>query len=125
MLDFGAVFPGVPAVVSRTDAARSGQFDLRGANQAEVSVTLTLPAALVGPGGQTVPLQFGADDGGYAQNNTIGAATAFDPRTPLVTRLSVSGRLFIWLGGMALPSPTQPSGDYTATITLVAAYTGN
>jgi hypothetical protein len=124
-LDFGTLFPGVPATVLRTDAAFSGAFDMRGTNRAEVSISMTLPAALLGPGGRTLPLQFTAGDAGYSQSNTIGAATAFDPRVPLVTRLANNGRLYVWLGGTALPASTQWPGDYNATVTLTAAYTGN
>ena len=124
-LDFGNLFPGVPATVPRTDAVRAGQFDLRGRQRAEVRINFTLPGSLTAPGGRTLRLTFAAGDGGYSVNNTIGAATAFDPRVPLVTRLGNGGRLFVWLGGTALPTPTQAAGTYTGTLTLTAAYTGN
>jgi hypothetical protein len=124
-LDFGNLFPGVPATVLRTDALRSAAFEVRGTRFAEVRVDFTLPATLTAPGGRVLTLAFAAGDGGYAQTNAIGAATAFDPRVPLVTRLANTGRLFIWLGGTALPSPTQAAATYTGTITLTSAYTGN
>lgn len=125
ILDFSNVFPGVPAVVVRTDALRSGAFSLRGTRDAEVQITFTLPAALIGPGALQIPLMFGPGDGGYSTLNTIGNATAFDPRVPLVARLSRNGRFYVWLGSTALPSSTQPAGTYNATVTLMAAYTGN
>jgi hypothetical protein len=124
-LNFGNIFPGVRTTVLRTDAAAAGRFNLTGANRLEVRITFTLPAALTASGGRTMPLQFAAGDGGFALTNTIAAATAFDPRVALVTRLSNRGRLFIWMGGTALPTPTQRAGTYTATIILTAAYTGN
>lgn len=124
-LDFGSLFPGVPATVLRTDAVRAGRFNLRGTRRVEVRISFTLPAALTAPGGRTLPLLFGAGDGGFATSNTIGAATAFDPRVPLITRLGNSGRLFVWMGGRALPSTTQSAATYTGTITLTSAYTGN
>lgn len=125
MLDFGNVFPGLRATVLRTDAVKAGRFDLTGTRLTEIRVTFTLPVALTAPAGQTLPLEFLAGDGGFSQNNTIGAATAFDPRVALVTRLSGTGRLFIWIGAAALPSPTQQAATYNGTITLTAAYTAN
>jgi hypothetical protein len=124
-LSFGAVIPGVPTVVSRMDAASSGRFDVRGARNTEVRITLTLPAALSGPAGATLPLTFSANDGGYNTVNDQVTAGAFDPRTQLLARLSSQGRLFVFLGGTAQPAPTQRAGSYAATITLTAAYTGN
>jgi hypothetical protein len=124
-LVFGAVIPGVPQTILRTDAAFAGRYEMRGSNRAEVRIEFTLPAAMAGPAGATLPLQFGAGDGGRNTENTIGTAVAFDPRVPLVTNLHANGRLYIWLGGTASPSGTQRSGNYTAVITLTASYTGN
>jgi hypothetical protein len=124
-LNFGAVFPGVPEIVRRTETARAGRFNLRGTNRAEVQITFSLPVALTASGGRTMPLAWGPNDGGWNTANNINTARAFDPRVPLVTRLSNGGRLFLFLGGTALPASTQRSGTYTATVTLTAAYTGN
>lgn len=125
MLDFGNVFPGVRTATLRTDAVKAGRFDLTGSNRAELRIIFTLPMALTAPAGQTLPLVFAAGDGGVSQSNSIASATAFDPRVPLIIRLSGTGRLFIWLGGTAVPSSTQQAATYTGTITLTAAYTGN
>jgi len=124
-LDFGAIFPGVPAIVVKGDPTFAGRFNVTGIRNSEVQLTFTLPAALSGPGGRTLPLQFGPADGGWNTQNAVATAQAFDPRVPLVTRLSNNGRLYLWLGGTALPSGTQGSGAYAGTITLAAAYTGN
>jgi len=124
-LDFGALISGVPTTILRTDTRSAGRFDLRGDRQAEVRIDLTLPVALTGPGGRTLPLQFGPADGGYNTANNVGSSQAFDPQAPLIARLGNSGRLYIWLGGTALPAVNQVSGTYTATVTLTAAYTGN
>lgn len=124
-LNFGTVFPGVPEIVRRNDAANAGRFTLRGTNSAEVQITLTLPVALTASAGRTMPLVWGPNDGGWNTANNLATARAFDPRVPLVTRLSNRGRLFLYLGGTALPTSTQRSGTYTATVTLSAAYTGN
>lgn len=123
-LTFGALFPGVAAPVPRTDAARAGRFDVRGARDLQVRFDFSLPAAMTSAGGAALPLVFGPNDGGYAQTATIASAAAFDPRSPLLAFLSANGRLYIWLGGTALPGPQQPSGAYSATITMTMAYTG-
>lgn len=123
-LTFGLVLPGLPTTVSRLDAGNSGQYEIRGERRTEVRVDLTLPATLDAPAGATMPLQFGAGDGGFSERPSIRSSQAFDPRAPLVATLSASGRLYIWLGGTVLPAPTQAQGNYTATIVLTVSYTG-
>jgi len=44
--------------------------------------------------------------------------TYFDPASPLVGSLSSDGRLFVRLGGTALPANPQLGGTYFATIFL-------
>jgi len=124
-LDFGTLFSGTPTRVSRFDALRAGQFELRGFKNSEVRVDLGLPAALTGPKGAKVPLQFAAGDGGYARDGVIGTATPFDPRSALVTMLSGTGRLYLFLGGTASPAARQAAGVYAGTVTVTIAYTGN
>jgi uncharacterized protein DUF4402 len=123
-LDFGTLFSGTPAKVSRFDALRAGQFELRGAKGTEVRVDLGLPAALTGPKGGKVPLTFGAADGGFARDGVIATAAPFDPRTALITTLSGNGRLYVFLGGTASPAAKQTAGTYTGTVTITIAYTG-
>jgi uncharacterized protein DUF4402 len=125
LLDFGAVLPGVQQIVPWNDAASGGRFSITGAKGSEVRLTFTLPASLIATGGRTLPLQFGPSDGAWNTQNTAATASTFDPRVPLVTRLSNQGRLFFWLGGKALPSGTQAAGTYNGSITLTAMYTGN
>ncbi len=124
-LTFAAVFPGVPEMVGYADALNAGSFQVRGANRTEVTLSFTLPAALTAAGGRSLPLQFGPSDGGWNTQNDVATARAFDPRVVLTTRLSQQGRLFLWLGGTALPTATQAAGSYAGTVTLSAAYTGN
>lgn len=121
-LSFGTVFPGVPVTILRTDALNAGQFQIRGANGSLVQVQFTLPAALTGPSGSTVPLVFGAADGGVSPSPTIGTATSFDPRTPLQATLSGQGRLYLYLGGRLTPPAQLAPGAYSATITITVTY---
>lgn len=123
-LNFGTLFTGTPTKVSRLDALRAGQFELRGAKGSEVRIDLGLPAALSGPAGAKVPLTFGPGDGGYTRDGTIATAAPFDPRHALISTLSDNGRLYIFLGGSATPAARQPAGAYAGTVTLTIAYTG-
>lgn len=123
-LDFGTLFSGTATKVSRFDALRAGQFELRGVKNSEVRVDLGLPSALAGPNGAKVSLQFTAGDGGYAQDGVIASATPFDPRAALITTLGPSGRLYLFLGGTATPATRQTAGAYSGTVTVTIAYTG-
>lgn len=125
-LSFGDVFPGIPRGVTRLSAVSSGHLEVRGAAGREVVFTFTLPSALVAGGGQTLPVSFAADDGGFAQTNVQASSVGFDPRVAYTNRLSPTpGRAFLWLGGAVLPVIAQAAGLYSATVTLTVAYTGN
>jgi hypothetical protein len=117
-LTFGAVLPGVPRVILRTDPANSGQFDIRGPNRKQVLLSFVLPAAMIGPGGALMPLSFGAGDAGYSQSQLIGSQVGFDPRQSFTATLSNNGRGSVFLGGTANPATNQRAGAYTATLTL-------
>ncbi len=117
-LTFGAVFPGVPRVISRTDAANAGQFDVGHAKFAPIQLSFTLPSVMVGPAGATMPLVFGSSDAGYSSPETITSQVGFDPRVPFTTALDKNGRAAVFIGGTAQPLPSQRAGAYTATITL-------
>jgi hypothetical protein len=117
-LTFGAVFPGVPRVISRTDPANAGQVDIGYAKFSPILLTFTLPSAMAGPAGATMPLVFGASDAGYSSPETITSQVGFDPRVPFATALDKNGRAAVFIGGRAQPAPSQRAGAYTATITL-------
>lgn len=117
-LTFGAVFPGVPVVISRTDPANAGQFDITYARFSPIQLTFTLPIAMVGPAGATLPLVFGSSDAGYSSSETITSQVGFDPKQPFSTALDKNGRAAVFIGATAQPAPSQRAGPYTATITL-------
>lgn len=120
-LTFGTLIPGIPTSVSRTDAAKSGQFTIIGPHDSQAQLLFILPAVLVGPAGATLPLTFGGGDAGYSQSQNIGSQIVFDPRQLFLITYSGQGRGSVFLGGTARPTPTQRAGSYTGTITLTVA----
>jgi hypothetical protein len=96
----------------------SGEFAVSGVNNARIVLTFTLPSAMNGPAGATMPLAFGASDGGYSSPETITSQVGFDPRLPFTTALDRNGKAIVFLGGTAKPTTGQRAGSYTGTITL-------
>ncbi len=123
-LNFGDVLAGVPFHALRTDPARSGQFELRGAKDVDLMLQFALPDAMAGPGGATLRLRFDAGDAGYSPTESITAQQPVDPRSPFTVRLPTNGKARLFLGGTVEPTPDQRGGDYTATVTLTVAYLG-
>src|SRR5437763_13630778 len=63
---FGAVLPGVPRVVLRTDPANSGQFDVKGPKGGPMLLSFVLPLSMSGPSGALLPIVFGSSDAGFS-----------------------------------------------------------
>lgn len=124
-LRFGQILPGAPTAVAWNDAARAGQYRIRGNRNAEVLIDFLLPTELQGRRGQTIPVSFGPGDAVYASDGNLGSAVPFDPRVPTTVRLPASGRVFIFLGGTALPPSQAASGRYRARAAISVTYTGN
>ena len=124
-LGFGTLIPGVPALVPPTDAARAGQFEVRGQKSVPLQLTFVLPSAMIGPGGALLPLAFGAGDAGFSPTGSAAAQAAFDPRAPATFTLPQNGKASVFLGGRALPVNGQAPGGYTGTITFVVSYLGS
>jgi hypothetical protein len=123
-LDFGDVFPGVNKSIAY-DAATSGKWDIAGALGAEIQLTFTLPANL-SDGTNNLPISFAAGDAAYFGTDVVGSAVAFDPAAGSTENLDGgAGTGFVWLGGTVAPTPAQPAGGYSATVTLDVVYTGN
>lgn len=124
-LAFGTLIPSVPALVPPSDAARAGQFEVRGQKGVPLQLTFVLPTAMIGPGGVLLPLAFGAADAGFSPTGSAAAQAAFDPRTPATFTLPGNGKASVFLGGRALPVNGQAAGSYTGTITFVVSYLGS
>lgn len=127
-LAFGNLLPGVPTGVQPSDPSRSARVDISGALGAGVEITFALPTSMVGPGGATMPLSFGAQSGGYASGTSGTISQLFDPRVPFRTTLSlepilVLGRGTVFLGATVLPGGAQAAGAYGATVLMSVAYT--
>lgn len=127
-LSFGDVITGIPTTIDPQTSPSAGEFEIRGAKGAEVTVDLALPGALtVGP--HTMAISFGPLAACHHNRDQQDKCTYFDPSGTLVTR--VRNRNFpdnlriVWIGGTASPGPAQFPGVYVGTITLTAAYTGN
>ncbi len=120
---FGSMLPGVSTVVSRTDGLRAARFDIKGAgNTRVVELQFSLPAALSGPGGATLPLSYTAGDAGFSAQQSVANQIGFDPRTAYTATLSGPGRGSVFLGCRATPAANQAAGNYSATLTLTVTY---
>jgi hypothetical protein len=117
-LTFGTVLPGINVTVPARDI-HSGLFEIAGPSGASVRVEFNLPANLVASHGAFLPVAFGAADG-YAsfRVGVPGVGQFFNPHGPLIGALDPHGKLFVHIGGTAMPNRPQPGGAYRAIIYL-------
>lgn len=132
-LAFTTVFPGVPKAVSPVaggaNGALPGVVRIQGRPGSEVEFTLTLPGGdALRSGSNALPI-----DTWMACTNTVdsptGCTTFAVSSSGHTARLNApgnppAGRLWVRLGATVRPTPTQPAGTYTGTVTLSAVYTG-
>jgi len=123
-LDFGNVFPGVPATVAVTDPT-AGHFSVTGADNAGVDITFALPTDLVFAANL---LPIAGWTGVHNTTNSAAGGTAFIPSAAVqVSRLSTGatpGELYVFVGATVSPVATQPAGVYTAPVTMTVVYNG-
>ena len=119
---FGAVLPGVPRVVLRTDPANSGQFDIKGPKGGPVLLSFVLPLSMSGPAGALMPIVFVASDAGFSSTQSIGSQVGFDPRQPTTVIFPNNGNVSVFVGATANPGTNQRAGAYTGTIILTVTY---
>ena len=127
-LQFGTVTPGVNKTVDKASAADAGAWTITGLAGAEVSLTFDLPTELQHNSlGSTIPVVFSATDASYDDGTGGGQAApvgVINPSAPGLLNIGAGGSLELWIGGRAMPAISQTSGDYSADISLIIAYTG-
>lgn len=117
-LTFGMLLPGIPATVPSEHPRHAGLFEVRGTKRAATRIEFLLPSAMTSSAGQQLPLAFGPADGSFGFSRGRGQQVPFDPRTPLIAALGPNGKLYLKLGGTAVPSRVQNSGTYATTISI-------
>jgi len=117
-LSFGTVLRGIPTRVLTSDVRSSGLFEINGAKHEAVRVEFLLPSSMTSDDGNELQISFGPGDGAAATDMGRFHAVPFDPRQPLVATLGGNGKLYVRLGGTAIPSHGQAAGIYRATIFL-------
>ena len=118
-LSFGTVISGLPATVLPTDPT-AGEFSVSAPNKALVMLTFQLPPALTGP--SPMPVTFGPGSAAWSLTNIPTGATFFNPQNGVQVQLPPGSRtIYVWLGGsLGTIASSQPSGNYTATLTVSA-----
>ena len=118
-LAFGNVFPGLAKTVPIT-GGNSGRYQVTGQNNANISLTFTLPADLIN-GANLLPISTWV-----GRHNTISnAATgvAFTPSAAATnTTFSATGIRWVFISATVTPAANQAAGGYVATATLTVAY---
>lgn len=134
-LNFGVVVPGTTVSVA-PQSAQGAEFRISGLlGRKSVDLTLTLPAALDGPGGATIPLNFSGGNAAACELNLLGICqtvtlVSWDPVANPTTRVRptkfgpgpkvfVNDQLALYLGAAVAPPATQRAGHYTASATIV------
>jgi hypothetical protein len=115
-LAFGDLRAGQAELVSPDDQARRGEFEIVGTGR--VTITLVLPAEMVSPSGKRLPLRFDKDDISLEFAET-GRDRSFDPKKPHNINIKKKeGAVSMYVGGLALPTATQPPGRYSAAMSI-------
>ncbi len=127
-LSFGAVYPGIPKVVSKTTPGGAAEFHVTGTAGAEVRITFLILPTYINQGGFSMQVMISdndcAMDSSATPNQSNPGYDDLNPWQPNVYRLGFTG-LTIWLGGTAIPNLGQKPGSYSGSIQVRVDYTGN
>lgn len=133
-LAFGSIVPGTTSVIVLPRTPSGGEWRLSGVrNRRSISISFSLPAALTGPGGATIPLSFNGDYAGLCEidNNGQCVLASYVTWNPVTTptfndtpeRISPGRPRYsydqysVYIGGELLPSATgHRAGAYTGSI---------
>lgn len=121
-LHFGSVYPGAKKSVAY-DASTGAKVSLSGVANADVHLSFTLPSELTSGANA---LAIGTWTGCHNTIDVSAACTTFTPSSSAATvRLNAAlGTLYVFIGATVSPTGGQLQGSYTASITIIAAYTG-
>ena len=115
-LSFGTLRAGASEVVDPLDRVRRAEIELVGSGN--VVITFGLPTEMVSTTGHRLPLQFARGDAELEIKNS-GKDRSWDPNKSKNIKIKPKeGGARLYLGGLALPTATQPPGRYSATITV-------
>lgn len=118
-LQFGTVFPGIPANVQPTDPIQSGHFYFSTPSLGtRVRVRFTLPSQLNGPGGATMSISFGGGDAMIQGTAAASQPVFFNPQSNQNFLMVTSRDANVWLGGTVSPAVGQAAGGYAAPVVL-------
>jgi hypothetical protein len=134
-LNFGTVVPGTTTTVPpRTP--QGAEFHVGGLlGRKSVDITFTLPAALAGPGGATIPINFAGANVAACELDVLGVCqtaslTSWDPVANPTTRVRptkfgpgpkvfVNDQLALYVGASVSPAASQRPGHYAASATVL------
>jgi hypothetical protein len=132
-LQFGTIVPGTTTVTVLPKSRSGGEFRITGVrNRKSIAISFTLPTALAGPSGATIPLSFNGNYAGLCEIDASGTCDlasyfTWNPvTTPTFndqpTRYKPGRKVYayddyqVYLGGVASPAAAQRQGSYTASI---------
>jgi hypothetical protein len=132
-LQFGTIVPGTTTVTVLPRSRSGGEFRITGVrNRKSIGISFTLPTALAGPNGATIPLNFNGNYAGLCEIDSSGSCevASYFTWNPVTTptfndqpqRYKPGRKVYlyddyqVYLGGVASPSATQKQGSYTASI---------
>lgn len=122
-LDFGTVLPGVSQAVALSDPG-AGRWVFKGAFGQSVTLTFTALPSFLTTNGNNLTVTYGPTSAAWNTVNDPAGAQVFDPAVGTTAAFSgPPGRIYVWLGGTAVPAGTQAPGTYSSTYTLDVSYT--
>ena len=99
-----------------------GRFEITGEPGASINLNFTLPASLLGPGGDNLSVSFGAADGKVLNTGTTTVSSTFDPSVTQLIPIDGGGDLWIGIGASATTRPDQTDGFYSGNVVLQVSY---